>query len=306
MKKKQAIIIVCIAFMLCISLSLFILKSDRSSQIELLSVLDNYVRSRNADIGVCVIIDSQDTIRVNNNVNYPMNSVMKLYQAVAVADYMHKHQIPLDTKLSIKATELHPDTYSPLRDSLGMMDFPISVATIIKYSLQFSDNNACDMLFNHLLSIDRVEARIQELGIGEFFLSVDENAMHQNPERSIENKTCPDAAAALINQLYTDKNNSHEHRQFVINMLDSCLTGQNRLTKPLSGTNATIGHKTGTGFNDAFGKPQGINDVGFVRMPNKHYYAIAVFVKSSDYDMVDTEQIIADISEIVYEYIKEN
>ena len=68
-------------------------------------------------------------------------------------------------------------------------------------------------------------------------------------------------------------------------------------------TNAVIGHKTGTGFTSLNGLPQGINDVGFVRLPTGRYYAIAVFIKSSQKNMVETEQIIADISEIVYQHI---
>lgn len=278
--------------------------SDRNTN-HIHSALESYVRSRNAEIGVCVIIDSRDTIRINNDTAYPMNSVMKLHQAVALADYMHENRIPLDSALDIKAAELRQDTYSPLRDSIGTSDCSIPIAEIIRYSLQFSDNNACDILFNHLLDTNSVDAYIRNLRIGEFAISVDENAMHQNPELVDENWTHPDAAAALINILYTDKKCFNKYRRFITDVLDACSTGNNRLPKPLTGTEATIGHKTGTGFEDKDGLPQGINDVGFVRLPDGRHYAIAVFVKSSQYDMATTEQIIADISETAYRHIAE-
>lgn len=91
-------------------------------------------------------------------------------------------------------------------------------------------------------------------------------------------------------------------QRFLTKTLNGCTTGENRLAKPLLPTNAVIGHKTGTGFPSADGHPQGINDVGFVRLPNGRSYSIAVFVKSSRYDMEKTERLIADVSEIVWRY----
>lgn len=305
MKKVLSLISVLVGCSCCI-LSVLVAgcRSDRNTN-SIRYALENYVRSRDAEIGVCVIIDSRDTIRINNNTAYPMNSVMKLYQAVALADYMHRNRIPLDSALDIKAAELRQDTYSPLRDSIGTADCSMPIAEIIRHSLQFSDNNACDILFNHLLDTKSVDSYIRNLRIGEFAISVDENAMHRNPELVSQNWSYPDAAAALINILYTDEKHFHEYRRFVTDVLDSCSTGKNRLPKPLVGTEATIGHKTGTGFEDENGLPQGVNDVGFVRLPDGRHYAIAVFVKSSQYDMATTEQIIADISETVYRHIAE-
>lgn len=298
---KKALLL--IAITVCCTLSFFVGGCTGRNEIIIQVALENYIRSQNAEIGVCVIIDSRDTIRINNNTYYPMNSVMKLYQAVAVADYMHREHIPLDSVLTVKAEELHQYTYSPLRDSIGIADFSMSVAEIIRYSLQFSDNNACDILFNHLLDTNSVDSYIRSLRIGEFAISVDEYAMHQNPELVAENRTYPDTAAALINMLYTDERNFHEYRQFITGVLNTCSTGKNRLAKPLVGTEAIIGHKTGTCFEDKYGHPQGINDVGFVKLSDGRYYTIAVFVKSSQYDMAATEQIIADISEIVYRHL---
>ncbi len=63
-------------------------------------------------------------------------------------------------------------------------------------------------------------------------------------------------------------------------------------------TGAVIGNKTGTGFASD-GLPLGINDVGFVRLPNQRSYAIAVFIRSSQVDMEATENMIGGISAIV-------
>lgn len=90
MKKVLSLISVLVGCGCCI-LSVLVAgcRSDRNTN-SIRYALENYVRSRDVEIGVCVIIDSRDTIRINNNNNtaYPMNSVMKLYQAVALADYI--------------------------------------------------------------------------------------------------------------------------------------------------------------------------------------------------------------------------
>ncbi|MDE5795715.1 MAG: class A beta-lactamase-related serine hydrolase, partial [Muribaculaceae bacterium] len=64
--------------------------------------------------------------------------------------------------------------------------------------------------------------------------------------------------------------------------------------------NARIGHKTGTGDKNAQGRIIAVNDAGYIFLPNRDGYAIAVFISDSGYGMVETEQIIADISEIVF------
>ncbi len=46
------------------------------------AALDRYVRTHEAEIGIAVITDCRDTICVNNDRRYPMNSVMKLYHDV--------------------------------------------------------------------------------------------------------------------------------------------------------------------------------------------------------------------------------
>lgn len=83
-------------------------------------------------------------------------------------------------------------------------------------------------------------------------------------------------------------------------MMMQCSTGNNRLPLPLMPTNAMIGHKTGTGDKNSQGRVIGVNDAGYVFLPNRQGYAIAVFVADSAYGMPENEKIIADISEIVF------
>ncbi len=290
-----------IIYSFIVAVTVFSGASAQEKQLKL--ALERYIRSCSAEIGVAVVTDRKDTICVNNEYPYLMNSVMKLYQAMAVAAVLQAQKISTDSLLCIQESELHPRTYSPMREAHPSGNFQIPIAGLLKYSLQQSDNNACDILFHHIIGIEATERYIQGLGIKNFAIRVNERDMYENHATSSENWNHPLSAALLINKLFTQQLYEPVYQNLLTETLISCTTGQNRLTKQLFPQRAVIGHKTGTGFSSPMGLPQGINDVGFVRLPNGRQYAIAVFIKSSPYDMQATEQMIADISEIVYIHI---
>lgn len=270
--------------------------------------LESYVDGCGATVGVAVISDCGDTITVNNTRRYPMNSVMKLHQAMAVTAEMDRCGISPDSIMQISTDELHPDTWSPLREKYlpGCHEsIALPIRTLMTYALQQSDNNACDILFDHIVGIDDTDSYIRTLGIDDFAISVNERMMHADPALSAANYTTPEAAAALIHRLFTTRIYSTEYQSYLTGILTQCATGVNRLPAPLpEGT--VIGHKTGTGFADENGHPTGINDVGFIRLPDGQSYAIAVFVDSCSTDMAGAERIIADISAIVANQIVNN
>lgn len=64
-----------------------------------------------------------------------------------------------------------------------------------------------------------------------------------------------------------------------------------------------IGHKTGTSDKNSGGEYTGINDIGFVSLPDGRRYTIAVFIKNSREKMSTNIRMIADISAAVYSYV---
>ena len=271
---------------------------------ELQTELENFISTCSAEIGVAVITDCGDTICVNAESPYPLHSVAKLHQAIAIADYLNNNEISLETKLAIQAYDLQPDTFSPLRDEHPSGEFAITIAELLKFSLQQSDNNACDLLFNRLLGIEATNAYIQSLGIEHFAIRHDERAMHANPQCANENWSTPQDAAELIYTLFTSNRFDNPYHRYIKSLLWGCETGKNRLAAPLSDTKARLAHKTGTGFDSEIGHPQEINDVGFVELPDGRHYAIAVFVKNSENELQTSEKMIADISAIVFRHFQ--
>ena len=80
--------------------------------------LKQAIKGKKAEIGIAVIIDGKDTVTVNNDIHYPLMSVFKFHQALALADYMGKQQQSLNFELTIKERGIlkTPILYSPLRD----------------------------------------------------------------------------------------------------------------------------------------------------------------------------------------------
>ena len=289
-----------VAFLLLSFISIIVKAGPFSSlRNEIIHSIDKY----DAKVGVAVMINDTDTLTVNNSDKYPMMSVFKFHQALAVCDYMQKNGIALDSVLNISKDELRENTYSPLRDRYPEGNFGISISELMKYTLQMSDNNACDILFNRILSVKDTDKYIRSLGIDDFSIEMDENDMHENLDNCYSNWTTPMAAVNLMNLFLDGDAVSGEYYDFIYRTMTECTTGTGRLPYPLKNTAAVIGHKTGTGDKNSDGRYIGINDIGFIDLPNGDRYLIAVFVKDSAENYETTEKIIAEISSIVYKEI---
>lgn len=276
----------------------------RQTQLE--TQLKEAIKGKKAEIGIAVIIDGKDTVTVNNDIHYPLMSVFKFHQALALADYMGKQKQSLETRLPIKKSDLKPDTYSPLRDKYPQGGTEMSIADLLRYTLQQSDNNACDILFNYQGGPDAVNKYIHSLGIRECAIVGTETAMHEDLNLCYENWTTPLAAAELVEIFRKKPLFPNVYKDFIFQTMVECQTGQDRLVAPLLDKKVTVGHKTGTGDLNAKGQQIGCNDIGFVLLPGGRTYSIAVFVKDSEENNQANSKIIANISRIVYEYVMQH
>lgn len=266
--------------------------------------LKQAINGKKAEIGIAVIIDGKDTITVNNHIRYPLMSVFKFHQALALADYMQRNKQPLETQLSIAKSDLKPDTYSPLRDKYPEGGIDMSIADLLKYTLQLSDNNACDILFGYQGGTKAVDTYIDSLGVTDCAIVANEAEMHQDLNLCYQNWSTPLAAAKLLEIFRNKPLFPNTYKNFIYQTMVECNTGKDRLPAPfLNKKGVIIGHKTGTGDRNAKGQQIGCNDIGFILLPNGHSYSIAVFVKDSEESSPDNSKIIAEISRITYEYV---
>lgn len=288
-----------------LAIALFLCLLSCGSKADIQSELEDYIGTCDAEIGVAVIIGHKDTIVVNDG-QYPMNSVLKLYQSMPTALKMSQKGISIFDSLDINRDDLQTDTWSPMLKEHLDSTFVISYGDLLGYALAQSDNNACDLLFSHIEKIEDVSSYWHSKGIEEFQIEWNETQMHEDVTRSDDNWTSPLAAAKVIDWMIPYSLASSDMNVSTVGgILMKCQTGQNRIAQALE-DNAWIAHKTGTGFPDKNGCPTGINDVAFVMLPDGRCYSLAVFVKTSRAEMDATEAMIAHISKIVYDFVIKN
>ena len=278
MKRTSGIIL---SLLLLLSLSLPAQERDRT---ELEQALRTLVERKRAETGIAVILNGTDTVTVNDAGRYPMMSVFKFHQALAVADFLDRNGLPLSTPLPIRESDLLPDTYSPLRDA-----YP----------------QGGDLLFRYIGGPTAADRYIRTLGIEGFAVEATEEEMHRDLTACYRNWSHPLDAARLLEMLITRPLfRDASLQEFIIRTMTGCNTGPERLPKPLAATGAVIGHKTGSGDRNSTGALIGTNDIGFVQLPDGRHYTIAVFVKDSQESLQETERIIAEASDIVYRYME--
>ena len=244
--------------------------------------------SAKGDVGIALIYDG-DTLTVNNDAIYPMMSVFKLHQAVALCRMFEENGTSLDSVMTLRRSELDPDTWSPmLKDHTGE-EISLPMRRLLEYTLIESDNNASNEMFVRLMSpaaCDSVIAGI--IPRGSFEIRFNEAEMQTDHSRAYSNRTSPLGAAILIDRLFTDTLVGKSYQDFIKSALLRCQTGTDKISAALSETEGiTIGHKTGSGYRDENGRLAASNDVAFISLPDGRHYALAVFVK--DFDGTDAE-----------------
>ncbi|WP_316752637.1 class A beta-lactamase, subclass A2 [Pedobacter gandavensis] len=272
---------------------------------QLRTAIKQVIAHKKADVGVSVYgIEDKDTLSVNGDKRFPMQSVFKFHIAMAVLNQVDKGRFSLSQKIHIKKSDLLPDTWSPIRDAHpnGEVDLPLS--EIIKVTVALSDNNGCDILMRLLGGPKPINDYIHSLGVKDVAIAANEEEMHKEWNVQFSNWSTPKAITDLLVKFYTKNLLSKESFNFLWTTMVETSTGVNRLKGQLpKGT--VVGHKTGTSDTNKEGITSAINDMGIIRLPNGKHYAIAVFVCNTKENEATNEKIIADISKLVWDYFNQ-
>lgn len=257
------------------------------------------------EIGVAVIFDGKDTVRINDDTKYPMMSVFKVHQALALCHDFDIKGISLDTMLTIKRSELDIHTWSPMAREHTEPEFRMSVRDLLRYTLTQSDNNASNLMFRRLLdagATDRYIATVTPRG--SFRIVYTEEEMQGDHSRAYSNATSPLGAAILMDRLFSDSLVSREKQDFIRTTLGECATGTDRIAAPLLGRSGVkVAHKTGSGYSEK-GVLAAHNDVARVTLPDGRHYTLAVFVKDFKGSEAEAAKAIARLSAAVFDYCK--
>lgn len=278
--------------------------NSRTSGVSLQKELYAFIDSVPGTVGVAFVSDG-DTVTVNNGVHYPMMSVFKLHQALAVANTLERSGISLDTLLSITRVDLDLDTWSPMLKEYTAERFTVPVSKLLEYAVTKSDNNASNLLFRHIVSPTETNAYIRSIAKDTTFrIQYSEAEMKANNALSYCNYTTPLSAALLIKQVMEGSIIGKNYQDSIRKYLSTVTTGQDRLGSVTEGSDIMLfAHKTGSGYRNEAGELIAHNDVGYFRLRDGRSYALAVLIRDFAGTEAEASAIIADISRRVYRHV---
>ncbi len=266
------------------------------------SLADELRREIGSDnIGVAVITSWGDTVEVNGESHYPLMSVFKFHQAVALARKLGYPGI-LSTEVEVSPDDLREDTWSPMRRH-NPYGGHADISALLHYSLQWSDNNACDILFDRFASPAEVDSIIRAFTPArDFAIACNEAQMHADTSLCRRNWSTPLACAELVQHVFTADTTVATSVVKAV-MAQQSPMGRTRLAAAIPQANGMIFHKTGTG--DMRGDTvSALNDAGHIvyPLPEGGYgrYSIAVFVADYAGTPAEAEERIEEISRIVW------
>lgn len=286
---------------LFISLSLFSLHVKSQTIQDLRNKINTITSTKNATIGVSVKgIEDKDTLSINGNKETPLMSVFKFHIALAVLHRVDEGKLKLNQKFFIKKEELLPETWSPIREEYPDGNLYLTLDQLLRYTVSHSDNNGCDILLNIIGGTDSVQKFINQQGIKDFTIKVNEQQM-SSFDKFYLNTTTPLATTDLLEKFYKGKVLKKETTKYLYQIMVETSRGLTWMKAGLP-TGTEVAHRTGISSRNENNLRAAMNDVGIVKLPNGKHFILSVYLKNINEEMADTEKIIADISNAVWEY----
>lgn len=259
------------------------------------AAVQDVARSLKGRVGMAaVMLDTGESVAVGDETSYPMQSVVKFPLALSVLKRVDGGCFTLDQNFHVSPDQLVKDTWSPMRDRFPQGgDFPLK--ELLRFSVQESDNNACDLLFSLIGGPETVQKDLKEWGVGGINVRFTEDEMFREHDRQYANSSRPSAMNALLRSFEEGKILKKDTQRFLWDMMASCATGTGRL-KGLLPKDCVVAHKTGSGFATPEGVITAVNDAGIIVLPDGRKMAVTVFVMDSRDSVAACERVIASLA----------
>lgn len=265
--------------------------------------LHSITNSYKATIGVGIVhVENGDTLTINNDHKFPMQSVYKFPQALYVLHLVDKHKLSLSQKVHVSKEDVEPPTWSPLKKKYPDGNVDVTIAELLYYSVSMSDNVACDLLFKVIKGPKEVTGYIRSLGFDDIRLINTEHQMHSDMSLQFKNSSSPLSMSKLLTGFYKNQYLSDSSYLFLKHLMTASFNSFKRI-KGLLPPTVEVAHKTGTGGEDSNYIRSACNDVGIITLPDGKHIALTLFVSRSAENYENDEKMMALISKKVYEYV---
>jgi len=252
-------------------------------------------------VGVAVeLLETKESIRLNGQERFPMQSVYKFPIAMAVLQRVDESTLKLDQMVRVTTNDfVSAKQHSPLRDA-HRHGAELSVSNLLQLVVSESDGTACDVLLRLLGGPESVTHYLRKLGETNVVIATTEKEMGKNETAQYRNWATPEGMADLLRALQEGRGLSVSSRGLLLKFLTGSSTFPGRI-KGLLPKGTPVAHKTGSsrtidGFTAA------TNDAGIVTLPDGRHLVIVVFVPDSKADQPTREAVIAKISKSAWDY----
>jgi beta-lactamase class A/beta-lactamase class A VEB len=265
--------------------------------------IEQIVSAKNAVVGIAISCNNgKDTLSINGDKHFPMQSVFKFHIALALLSEIDKGKFSLNQKVKIEKTDLLPEIYSPIKEKYPN-GTSLTISEILRYTITESDGIGCDLLLKLIGGPKVVEDYFTKNNFKNVSIKINEEVMQSNWDLQFLNWTTPNAANGTMSEFYynTEKLLAPKTHDFIWKLMRETVTGKDRLKGQLpKGT--IVAHKTGSSGVNKEGLTAAVNDIGIVFLPNGKHFFISVFVTNSQEKPEINEKIISDISKATWDY----
>ncbi len=269
--------------------------ADRTN--ELRDRIEQISQAARGRVGVtATVLETGESVTLNGNQQFPMQSVYKFPIAMAVLAQVDRGKLKLDQKIRVEASEVLQGSRILDEKSQGM---EFSLAEILKYMVSESDNTASDLLLKQVGEPRIVTEYLRGLGVNDIVVANTEKELAQDTAVQYRNYATPDAAVVLLRVFHEGKGLSKSSQALLLQLMTETTTGPKRI-KGLLPDGTVVAHKTGTS-STVNGVTAATNDVGLVTLPNGRHMAIAVFVSDSGANNAIREEVIAKVAKAAWD-----
>ncbi|MDQ3179818.1 MAG: class A beta-lactamase, subclass A2 [Acidobacteriota bacterium] len=276
-------------------------KTVEKIDVELQKQIEQIAFAAKGRVGVkAVLLETGETVLLNQGEHFPMQSVYKLPIAMAVLRQVDAGKITPDQKVRIEKSDfVRIGMRSPIRDE-NPNGSELSVKELLQFAVSESDGTASDVLLRLVGGSKAAMNYLSEIKVGEIIIANTEKEFGQDQTLQYKNWASPAGAIDLLRALHERRGGfSEQSRALLLKFMTESPTGPKRL-KGLLPKDAAVAHKTGTS-GTINGVTAATNDIGIITLPNGKHFVIAVFVSDSTADEKTREEVIAKVTKAIWD-----
>lgn len=241
------------------------------------------------------IVETGETIALNGDGHFPMQSVCKAPIAMAVLHDVDAGRLSLDAPVRVEAADLvPPGMHSPLRDAHPQGGVSVPLREVLRLAVEESDGTASDVLLRVLGGKAKAQGYLSGLGVEGIRIETTEGEIGRDFAAQYRSWASPLAAVAWLTALERGQGVSPAGRALLLGWMSTTKTFPTRLKGRLPAGTA-VAHKTGSsGSRD--GVSAATNDIGIITLPDGRHLAIAVFLRDSKADAETRDAAIAKVA----------